>query len=112
MKDEQTQRIVDAFYNVHGPCCAGCDWLTDSEGSEEDPKDIIIKGIIEKLSGSIATTNLVVSVVERSHKNPEWISVKEKMPEGIASRLLIRERILIKCAVKPRRSGRGYKARF
>jgi hypothetical protein len=25
-RDEQTQRIVDAFYTQHGPCCAGCDW--------------------------------------------------------------------------------------
>lgn len=21
-----TQRILDAFYTEHGPCCAGCDW--------------------------------------------------------------------------------------
>ena len=23
---EQRQRIVDAFYAKHGPCCAGCDY--------------------------------------------------------------------------------------
>jgi len=25
-KDKRTQRLIDAFYHAHGPCCAGCDW--------------------------------------------------------------------------------------
>lgn len=23
---ERTQKIIDAYYVKHGPCCAGCDW--------------------------------------------------------------------------------------
>lgn len=22
----KTQQIIDAYYQQHGPCCAGCDW--------------------------------------------------------------------------------------
>lgn len=25
-RSQCTQRILDAFYIEHGPCCAGCDW--------------------------------------------------------------------------------------
>jgi len=24
--DAKRQRVIDAFYTKHGPCCAGCDW--------------------------------------------------------------------------------------
>lgn len=26
MRPQSTQEAVDAFYQQHGPCCAGCDW--------------------------------------------------------------------------------------
>lgn len=25
-REQRTQRVIDTFYEKHGPCCAGCDW--------------------------------------------------------------------------------------